>query len=410
VGSAIEIHGVSKHFRLHKDRPQSLKERVIRFGRSDHDEFWALRDVDVEVAAGETVGLLGANGSGKSTLLKCVAGILRPTEGSIVRHGRIAALLELGSGFHPELTGRENVFLNGSILGLSRADVTRVFDDIVDFAEIEPFIDMQVKHYSSGMYTRLAFAVAVNVAPEILLVDEVLAVGDEAFQQKCLERIKVFQRDGVTILFVTHSADLVRQICDRGVVLDHGRKVGDGSPGEAILALRETLRSRGAEVPDGLDDADDPDHPAARATLAVRITGAEIEYPEAGRNHLLPDEPLRIHLHYRAAIPLDDVVFAINVFDQRGNLLLGTNTQLLGDDFDRVEGDGEVVFELERVPLLDGVYEVHLGIHNRDGGTSYDFRGGQDFVQVLNPTRTIGLVHFPVRARQVPGEPGDGGT
>lgn len=404
MGSAIEIRGVSKHFRLHKDRPQSLKERVIRFGRSEHEEFWALRDVDLEVATGETVGLLGANGSGKSTLLKCVAGILRPTTGAIVRHGRIAALLELGSGFHPELTGRENVYLNGSILGLSRSAVDRVFDDVVDFAEIEPFIDMQVKHYSSGMYTRLAFAVAVNVEPEILLVDEVLAVGDEAFQQKCLERIKVFQRGGVTILFVTHSADLVRQICDRGVVLDHGTKVTDGPPGEAILALRETLRSRGAEVPDELDD------PALTATLAVRITGAGIEYPDPERGHLLPDEPLRVHLHYHAAVPLDDVVFAINLFDQRGNLLLGTNTLLLGEEIDRVEGDGEVVFELGRVPLLDGVYEVHLGIHNRDGGTSYDFRGGQDFVQVLNPGRTIGLVHIPVtaeiRARARPGPRG----
>ncbi len=397
MGSAIEIRGVSKRFRINKDRPQSLKERVIRIGRTEHEEFWALRDVDLEVATGETVGLLGANGSGKSTLLKCVAGILRPTNGSIVRHGRIAALLELGSGFHPELTGRENVYLNGSILGLSRADIARVFDDIVDFAEIEPFIDMQVKHYSSGMYTRLAFAVAVNVQPEILLVDEVLAVGDEAFQQKCLERIKVFQRDGVSILFVTHSADLVRQICDRAAVLDHGTKVMDGPPGEAILALRETLRSRGAEVPDELDD------PGLTATLAVRITGAEVEYPEPGRKHLLPDEPLRVHLRYHAAVPLDDVVFAINIFDQRGNLLLGTNTMLLGEEVDRIEGRGEVVFELERVPLLDGVYEIHLGIHNRDGGTSYDFRGGQDFVQVLNPTRTIGLVHFPVTAEVLPG-------
>jgi len=393
VRSAIEIEGVGKRFRLYKEKAHSLKERVIRFGRLPYEEFWALRDVDLSVRQGETVGLLGHNGSGKSTLLKCVAGIFRPTEGRIVKAGRIAALLELGSGFHPDLTGRENVFLNGSILGLPRAEITRIFDDIVAFAELERFIDMQVKHYSSGMYARLAFAVAVNVDPEVLLIDEVLAVGDEAFQRKCLARIKHFQREGRTILLVTHAADLVRQICDRAAVLDRGQLVNVGMPGEAVLAFRDTLLRRGLEVPEELD------HPGVRKTLAIRITGATLEYPVQGRQHLLPGEPLTIRMTYEAPQRIDDVVFAINIFDQKGTLLLGTNTDVLDVDVGPVEGTGEVAFGLERVPLLDGVYQVNLGIHNHDGGTSYDHREAKDFFEVLNPGKTIGLVHFPLQIR-----------
>jgi len=209
---AIEIESVTKRFRLYHEKAPSLKERVIKFGRLPHEDFWALRDVSLAVNAGESLGLLGHNGSGKSTLLKCAAGILRPTSGRITVRGRVAALLELGAGFHPDLTGRENVYLNGSILGFTRSDIDRIFDDIVAFAEIGPFIDNQVKHYSSGMFARLAFAVAVNVEPEILLVDEVLAVGDESFQRKCLARIEDFRKEGRTILLVTHAADLVRRI------------------------------------------------------------------------------------------------------------------------------------------------------------------------------------------------------
>ena len=188
-----------------------------------HKDFWALRDIDLDIAEGETVGLLGHNGSGKSTLLKCVGGILSPTEGEIRVRGRIASLLELGAGFHPDLTGRENVFLNASILGMAKRDIEQRLDEIVAFAELEAFIDEQVKHYSSGMYVRLGFAVAINVEPDVLLVDEVLSVGDEAFQQKCLDRVRGFQQDGRTIIFVSHAADLVRRICDRVMVLDHGR-------------------------------------------------------------------------------------------------------------------------------------------------------------------------------------------
>ena len=238
--AAITARGVSKRFLVHRKRATSLKERFIHRG-DVADEFWAVRDLDLDVGRGETVGLIGANGSGKSTTLKLLAGILRPTHGTVSVNGRIASLLELGAGFNGELSGRDNVYLNASLLGLSRKEVERHFDAIVDFSELAPFIDNQVKTYSSGMYVRLGFAVAVHIDPDILLVDEVLAVGDEAFQQKCLAKIDEFQQDGRTILLVSHSLDTVEKICTRSVVLDHGRVRYAGDPSVGASVLRELL-------------------------------------------------------------------------------------------------------------------------------------------------------------------------
>lgn len=392
--TAVEIRDVTKRFRRYREKSHSLKERVIRAGRNPHDEFWALRDVSFEVDEGETVGLLGHNGSGKSTLLKCVAGTLRPTSGTIRTRGRMAALLELGAGFHPDLTGRENVYLNGSVLGFSSAQIDRIFDDIVAFAEIGDFIDNQVKHYSSGMYARLGFAVAVNVDPDVLLVDEVLAVGDEAFQRKCLERVKQFQKDGRTILMVTHAADLVRQICDRAVVLDHGELVTVSNPSEAVRVFRETLLKRGIAVPE-----EALDKPGERRTLGVQITAVRIVYPESeGRPYLRPGEPMQITVAYRASHATDDVIFALGVHDQDGNQLLGTNTQLLGCHTEEVSGSGEVTFDFERVPLNSGIYPVSIGIHNQDGGIEYDHRDQLDHFEVSNPHYSEGRVVFPMTA------------
>ncbi len=391
--NVIEIDHVSKHFKLNHARADSLKERVVNFRKSSYEEFWALRDVSITVESGRTMGLLGHNGSGKSTLLKCVAGILRPTEGTIRKWGRTAALLELGAGFHGDLTGRENVYMNGSILGFSRVEIDRIFDDIVAFSEIEAFIDNQVKHYSSGMTARLGFAVAVNVEPEILLVDEVLSVGDEAFQRKCLDRIKQFQREGRTILLVSHSVDLVRQICDQAAVLDHGDLVAFGAPGEAALTYREHLRNRGAEVPSELDD------PNLLRNLEVQITGVRVIYPDPTRGHLQPSDPVRIEVDFHAPRSVDDVVFSILVADQDGKTLIGTNSDLMGDDPGSISGSGTCVFSFERFPVLDGVYVVSIGIHSHDGGTIYDQRDEQDVVVVASDSREVGLVHFPIRAR-----------
>lgn len=239
------MENASKRFVLRKDN--SLKERVItlgRAGRRHREDFWALRDVSITIKAGTTVGLIGHNGSGKSTLLKLIGGIVDPTSGNVQRRGRLAALLELGAGFHPDLTGRENVYLNASILGLSKVETDAVFDDILAFAGIGDFIDSQVKFYSSGMYVRLAFAVAVHTNPDLLLVDEVLSVGDEAFQRKCLDKIRDFQLEGRTIVLVSHSLGQVQEMCDRAVLLNKGEVMYDGAPGEAVAAFRDVLEER----------------------------------------------------------------------------------------------------------------------------------------------------------------------
>ncbi|RWZ46363.1 ABC transporter ATP-binding protein [Labedella phragmitis] len=227
--AAVVVDDVSKKFRLYKEKNDSLKTAFMRGRRSVHEDFWALKDVSFEVPEGSTFGLVGRNGSGKSTLLKCLAKILYPNSGSISSRGKVASLLEVGSGFHPELSGRENVYLNGSILGMSRKDVDKKFDEIVDFSGVRKFIDQPVKNYSSGMYVRLGFSVAINVDPDVLVVDEILAVGDAAFQAKCKEKFAEFRRAGKTVILVTHSMGNIRDMCDHAAWLDNGSlvQVGD---------------------------------------------------------------------------------------------------------------------------------------------------------------------------------------
>jgi ABC-2 type transport system ATP-binding protein len=410
--AAVEINDVSKRFRLYHEKYTSLKERVIHFGRVPYEEFWALRDIDLEIKEGETVGLLGHNGSGKSTLLKCIAGILQPTQGEIAVRGRLAALLELGAGFHPELTGRENVFLNASILGMPKREIAKRFDEIVAFAELEQFIDNQVKHYSSGMYVRLGFAVAVNMDPEVLLVDEVLAVGDENFQRKCLERVRRFQKEGRTIVFVTHGADLVRQICDRAAVLDHGRMVALGAPGEAVRAFREHLMqgqrfdevAQLGDVPDAADGVEAGAAPRAptqeeKRNLKVRLTAVEFAYPRSDeRRYLLPGDPLAVRLSYDAVERVDDVVFGLAIHDIEGRLVFGSNTDFLGIDVGVLDGPGVVTFETDATPLLDGTYLVTIGIHSHDEATVYDWSEQRHQFEVMNPHRTSGSVYMGIRA------------
>jgi ABC-2 type transport system ATP-binding protein len=328
----------------------------------------------------------------------------------------MAALLELGAGFNHELTGRENIFMNASILGLSKKDTLKIFDEIVAFAELEKFIDMQVRHYSSGMYVRLGFAVAVNVEPDILLVDEVLSVGDEAFQRKCIERVKKFQQEGRTILVVTHAADLVRRICDRAIVLDHGKLVIDALPGEAVRVFRESLH--GGELNEWSDPGPaeiEPEAGAApiaeTATHRVQITDVAVEHPgSTERNWLLPDEPMTIRLGYHATERTDDILFGILIHDQDGNQLFGTNTRLLGIDVPPADGDGEMSFEFHRVPLLDGTYLVTLAIQSVDEGTVYDWREQQTSFEVMNPSQTSGLVSFPLDVKFVDPLQGARGT
>ena len=394
MAAAIEVDGVTKTFKLYREKPTSLKERLLKFRRIRWEPFTALDDIHLDIEAGTTVGLLGHNGSGKSTLLKCIAGILQPTAGSVRTVGRMAALLELGAGFHPELSGRENVYLNGSILGLKRAEVDRIFDDIVGFAELDQFIDTPVKHYSSGMYIRLGFAVAINVDPEILLVDEVLAVGDESFQRKCIDKVKAFQAEGRTIVVVTHAADLVRQMCDKAAALEHGVMVACGEPNEVIREFRERLLKNA--IP-----AEDMSPELARTEMSpmwgrVKIADTRVVYATPDQEAAAPGERMRIEITIDAAEPVDDVVVGIAVYSSMGWLLFGTNTDIHGLDLGTVSGRRTVTFDCAEVPLLDGTYAVTVGVHTK-GGIVYDSWEQLRRFEVAAPGRDVGLVRLPLR-------------
>lgn len=352
--TVVRIEDVSKRFVIRKDK--SLKERVVNAALSRHhrDEFWALRDVSLDIEAGETIGLIGPNGSGKSTLLKTIGGIIQPTRGRITRRGRLAALLELGAGFHPDLTGRDNVYLNASILGLSRQQTDQYFDGIVDFSGIERFIDSQVKFYSSGMYVRLAFAVAVHVDPDVLLVDEVLSVGDEPFQRKCLDRIKTFQREGRTIVLVTHALDQVVELCQRAVVLENGRVVMDGPPREATRLLRADF--------DAVRAAD-----LARVEVQERrdahVVSVQVLDSHGAITEVLPDDGrLRLRVVVEAREPLDDWILGVGVDTPTGQGLYGTNTKLLGIPLERLDGRRTFDVVLDDVRIGGGEYYVHAAI------------------------------------------------
>src|SRR3989454_117562 len=299
---AISVKDVGKRFRRYRERPTSIKERIIKW-RIHAEEFWALRDVSVDIPEGRTLGLLGPNGAGKTTLLKIVAGILRPSEGQVITRGRIASLLALGAGFHAELTGRENVYLNASILGLSRQQIDRLYDDIVAFAELEDFMDTQVKFYSSGMYVRLGFAVAVHVDPAILLVDEVLAVGDIAFQRKCIDRVKAFQEEGRTIVFVTHDPALVLRICDRAIMLEHGEVKVAGDPEDVVRDFRLAMARQ--DLAYGWD----------KGTREIEIISSEVFGADGStRDWFAPGDEMVIQLDLKANAVVEDPVvsFAIH--------------------------------------------------------------------------------------------------
>ncbi len=405
MAAAIEVEGLTKTFRLYKEKPSSLKERVLKFRRIRYEHFTALRNIHLDIEAGTTVGLLGHNGSGKSTLLKCIAGIIQPTAGLVRTAGRMAALLELGAGFHPELSGRENVYLNGSILGLKKAEVDRIFDDIVGFAELDSFIDTPVKHYSSGMYIRLGFAVAINVDPEILLVDEVLSVGDEAFQRKCIDKVKTFQAEGRTIVVVTHAADLVRQMCHKAAALEHGVMVAQGEPNDVIRQFRERLLA--ASTP-----AEDMTPELARSEMSpmwgrVKIADARIAYATPDQEAAAPGEPMRLDITLEAPEPVDDVVVGIAVYNSMGWLIFGTNSEYHGVDLGTIGGRRTVSYVFPDVPLLDGTYAVTIGVHTR-GGLVYDSWEQLRRFEVAAPGRDIGLVRLPV-AIEVDGRPAASG-
>ncbi|BEP14619.1 hypothetical protein acdb102_29300 [Acidothermaceae bacterium B102] len=352
----IRVEDVSKKFNIHKDK--SLKERIVNAGRSKKhaEEFWALKDISFELEAGKTLGLIGHNGSGKSTLLKVIGGILTPNTGFVERRGRLAALLELGAGFHGDLTGRENVYLNASILGLTRKQTEQYFDEIVDFSGIEQFIDTQVKFYSSGMYVRLAFSVAVHVDPEILLIDEVLAVGDEPFQRKCLDKIRSFQRDGRTIVFVTHGLDVVRALCDRAIMLDKGVIAIDGTPTDVLRAFRDQYSVE--SLPEN-----------ERGDRRIEVTDVKVlDATGAERNRFVPGDNVVVEVDLEGHKDTDEWGAGIAIFNKDDILMYGTNSYVQLMTMAPFNGGHKKVrFVFDDIALAEGQYYCTVAVHPMTG-------------------------------------------
>jgi ABC-type polysaccharide/polyol phosphate transport system ATPase subunit len=411
--NAIELANVSKIYRRYSGRQFStlksaLLQRSLMQNLRPNEVFPALTDVSFTVPRGSTYGVIGRNGSGKSTALKLVAGITKPTSGAVRVEGRISALIELGAGFHPEISGRENVFINGIMLGLTKREIQDRFDEIVDFAELREFIDAPVKTYSSGMYMRLGFAVAIHVDPDVLLVDEVLAVGDEGFTHKCLDKFGEFRRRGRTILLVTHSLNLVERFCDEAIWLDAGRAMAHGDPKRivdayltkveesesALLAATtakavegaskdgQAAQARRAGQADAVEQVVRPADPTADMFQATegRWGSREVEIVEVscldrdGQPSFVfhSGDPVAIRLKVRATRPTDDFVFGVGLFNADGVCCYGTNTSLEDMTPERLQGEADVTFAIESLELVEGTYKLDVAVHKLDGAP-YDY-------------------------------------
>ncbi len=381
MSTAVKFDRVSKKFTSHRKRVDSFQEAFVNiFRRNDRlkaEDMWVLDDVSFEIEAGESVALVGPNGTGKSTTLKLITSILYPNAGQIDIVGRVGALLELGAGFHPDLTGRENIFLNGSVLGLSRAEITQKLDDIIAFSELEAFLDMPVKHYSSGMFMRLGFSIAVYTNPDILLVDEVLAVGDAHFQRKCLDRIDRLKEQGVTIVLVSHNLGDARRICKRAIWMEGGRIIADG-PTESVA--RQYLRhsyEQGSAVAANTEGS-------RWGTGEVRIEqlrflnaqGKESEVFDTG-------DTLTIEIHYYASQKIEQPVFGIGIHRSDGTHITGPNTKFAGYDISAIEGRGVVRYTVSSLSLLEGTYHLSLAVTDRHMVEMFDYHGRMYSFRVL---------------------------
>jgi len=371
--SAIEVKGVSKTFRIYRDRNRSLKATILSGRRGRYEDFYALRDVTLDIPAGKTFGLLGNNGSGKSTLLKCIAQILKPNSGSITHRGRMAAMLEVGSGFHPELSGRENVYLNGAILGMSKAEVDRKFDSIVDFSGVEQFIDQPVKNYSSGMYVRLGFSVSIHVEPDILLVDEVLAVGDMSFQEKCAAKFAELRRDGRTVVVVSHAIEQMRTFCDEAAWLRHGELMAAGKARDIINDYADQAHNvqqphQGVhEVAPPKEAPEVPSEDQTRGRFGsgeATIDRIELLNPGGGDvRQVRTGETLTIRMHFTCHQSISDPVFTFSIEHDSGFVVWGHNT--LQSDLEPsgvALGPGSIDLVIPSLPLRPGAFTLGAGI------------------------------------------------
>jgi ABC-type polysaccharide/polyol phosphate transport system ATPase subunit len=361
----ITVDGVSRRFRIHGREARTLKDLFVQGGRTHAADVWALHDVSLDVRPGEAVGLIGRNGSGKTTLLRIVAGIIKPTAGTARAEGRIGSLLELGAGFHLDFTGRENVFLNGAIQGLGRADLKSRFDEIVAFAELEHAIDRPVRTYSSGMTMRLGFAIAAFLDADVLLLDEVFAVGDEAFQRKCFGRIFAFKQAGGTIVFVSHDAAAVERLCERSVFLESGRVAFDGPTREAVTRYRRALadESSPAELGAGLREWGSGEAAIASASLVGKEGSDRLQF--------LSGEPFELDVAVATRDGVPPPRLQLELRDDAGTLVAGQAVDLRALGWKPGVGERGVRFVMDELPLADGRFHLRLGVTDESGEHVY---------------------------------------
>lgn len=395
TNTAIQIRSISKTFRVYHDRNQSLKASILSGHRSRYSEFWALKDVTLDIPEGKTFGFLGLNGSGKSTLLKCVARILTPNAGSITTRGRIAAMLEVGSGFHPELTGRENIYLNGTILGMSKAEIDRKFESIVDFSGVEEFIDQPVKNYSSGMYVRLGFAVAIHVEPEILLVDEVLAVGDLEFQEKCMAKFAQFREEGRTVVVVSHGLEQMRTFLDQAAWLDHGQ-LQEVGPATAIVDAFADKSHGVVLLPQGGTRFGSGEIRIVDLAL-IDGTGRPMSKPRTG-------DSARVRVLYSASTDIHGAVFGVSIDTRDGVWVWGFHSRDRGVVPETIPaGTGYIDVVIPKLPLRQGAYELSASIQGDRGSHMFDaWQKAHHFaVQESDVSEDAGVVSFFARFEEL---------
>ncbi len=402
---AVQVQDVFKFYKKYADRHKflTIKSALVNktlFGDlAAGERFEALRGVSFDVKSGQTLGIIGENGSGKSTLLKILAGISKPTAGTVVTQGRISALIELGAGFHPEISGRENIFINGVILGLSRKQIQEKYDEIVRFAELEEFIDNPVKSYSSGMFMRLGFSIAINVNPDILLVDEVLAVGDASFVPKCLDKINEFRRHDKTIIYVSHDLSTIDRICDDVIWIKKGKIEMRGYPKRVIDAYLEYVGTKDEKK--SLDQHGEEESRAGREK-EKRWGSREIEirnvrmFDAAGQEKYIfqSDEPLAIEFDVSARGAESDFVFGVGVFNGDGTHCYGTNTLLEDFRSQSIAGDGRVRLDVPALGLVNGTYFLDIAVHKRDG-YPFDYHHFQYSFHVVSSHHDVGVARIP---------------
>lgn len=397
---AISAVGVGKHFKIYKDKPMTLKDRALSIVKKSYDEFWALRDVSVDIYKGEAVGLIGQNGCGKSTLLKLFTRIIYPEKGSITVNGQVSSLLELGAGFHPDFTGRENIYTNASIFGMKKREIDALLDDIIEFSELGEFIDNPVRTYSSGMYMRLAFSVAIHVKPEILLIDEILAVGDSNFQKKCFDKIVEFKKNGVTIVIVSHDLATIERICDRVVWLDEGVIREQGVPKPVITSylakMAEAANERAVE-----HKSEKPEHPEPReekkeepknrwGDRSIEITDVAL-LSKSGEKRAVFDveDSMDIVISYKVNKPVEHVCFGIGIFGSDGVQRYGTNTYIDGGEC-RINDSGTVTCSIERLGFIEGSYWIDVAAHD-ERGTPFDYILKRAEFFTASPIKDVGM-------------------